>query len=254
MVASKDKVIGDSPPLLLPKSSTLSSFIWIIRGKETTAPALSPLPAPSPCSLARTPTKELLPQHPWSRDCLLPPTRLPAWLFPVSPHLVAPSSPSLEVLPLQSQNVNESTWNRRGSAVRSRPPAVVRLGPGGGGSARGGQSHGGVFRSSAGREQNICPLRSRVIPCSFLLLLFQNVQGPTCLPTPLIRKPLSFPMATPSTPSPPVCSRRILSTEQRGGRCEGAGRGTAASTDAGRKGAFLSLLGYGRDPGWGVVG
>lgn len=31
---------------------------------------------------------------------------------------------------------------------------------------------------------------------------------------------------------------------------EGEGRGTAASKDAGREGAFLSLLECGRDPGW----
>lgn len=118
-----------------------------------------------------------------------------------------------------------------------------------------GRGHGGVFLNSAGQEQNICPLRSQITPCLFLLLLFQNVQGQKCLPNPLIRKPLSFPRTTPRTLSVPLflLPQDSLHRAQKEGRFEGGGRGAAASTDAGRKGAFLSLLGSGRDPGWGVA-
>lgn len=62
-------------------------------------------------------------------------------------------------------------------------------------------------------------------------------------------------MRTPSSLSVPLflLPRDSLHRAEKEGRFEGGGRGTAASTDAGRKGAFLSLLEYGRDPGWGVV-
>ena len=57
-------------------------------------------------------------------------------------------------------------------------------------------------------------------------------------------------MTTPSSLSVPLflLTQDSLYRPEKEGRCEAEGRGTAASTDAGRKGAFWSVLENGRDP------